>query len=53
MKTAVLKRMDCPLFPYPNAATLRELAHKVVDFLLVGACCAGLTAVIIFCAVMA
>lgn len=47
MKTAVLKRMDYPLAPYPNAATLREVLHKVVDHLLVIASCAGIASVIL------
>lgn len=47
MKTAVLKKMNYPLAPYPNAATTREILHKVVDQLLIIASCAGIAAVIL------
>ena len=47
MKTAVLNKLDFPLAPYPNAATIREILHKVVDHLLIIASCAGLAAVIL------
>ena len=35
MKTAVINKMELPLAPYPNAATRREILHKVVDHLLI------------------
>lgn len=47
MKTAVLNKMDYPLAPYPNAATIREILHKVIDNLLIIASCAGIAAVIL------
>lgn len=47
MKTAVLNKMDFPLAPYPNAATTREILHKMVDHLLIIASCAGIAAVIL------
>ena len=33
-----------PSIPYPNAATRKELLHKFLDLLLVGAMGAGLAA---------
>lgn len=47
MKTAVLNKIDFPLAPYPNAATTREILHKMVDHLLIIASCAGIAAVIL------
>lgn len=47
MKTAVLNKLDFPLAPYPNAATTREILHKMVDHLLIIASCAGIAAVIL------
>ena len=47
MKTAVLKKLDYPLAPYPNAATRREILHKIVDHLLILASCAGIAAVLL------
>ena len=47
MKTAVVNRIDFPLAPYPNAATLREILHKVVNHLLIIASCAGIAAVLL------
>ena len=47
MKTAVLNPIDFPLAPYPNAATTREILHKVVNHLLIIASCAGIAAVIL------
>lgn len=43
-KNAVLNRRDFPLLPYPNASTGREIAHKIVDHLLIFACCAAMAA---------
>ena len=47
MKTAVLNKLDFPLAPYPNAATTREILHKMVDHLLIIASCAGIAAVLL------
>ena len=35
MKTAVLNKKEFPLAPYPNAATRREVMHKILDSLLI------------------
>ena len=47
MKTAAINKMDYPYAPYPNAATRREIIHKVLDHLLIIASCAGISAVIV------
>ncbi len=47
MKTAAINKMDYPLAPYPNAATRREVIHKILDHLLIVASCAGVSAVIL------
>lgn len=47
MKTAVINKMDYPAAPYPNAATRREIIHKILDHLLIIASCAGVSAVIL------
>jgi len=47
MKTTTVYRTDFmsrPSFPYPNAATRKEMLHKFLDLLLVGAIGAGLAA---------
>ena len=41
-----------PHAPYPNAATYREVLHKVLDLLLVGAIGAGAAAAFLFMAVL-
>lgn len=53
MKTAVINKMELPLAPYPNAATRREILHKVVDHLLIMASCAGIASVILLLFAMA
>lgn len=53
MKTAVMNKMDYPFAPYPNAATRRELLHKVLDHLLIVASCAGVSAVILLLVTLA
>lgn len=53
MKTAVINKMDYPLAPYPNAATRREIMHKVLDHLLIVASCAGVSAVILLLVTLA
>ena len=47
MKTAAINKMDYPFAPYPNAATRRELIHKILDHLLIVASCAGVAAVLL------
>lgn len=53
MKSYTINKMEFPLAPYPNAATRREVAHKIVDNLLIMACSAGVAAVILLLAVLA
>ena len=48
MKTAAINKMDYPYAPYPNAATRREVFHKVVDFLVMLASGAGVGAILLF-----
>ena len=47
MKTVAINKMDYPLAPFPNAATRRELIHKVLDHLLLVASCAGIAAALL------
>lgn len=47
MKTAVVNKIDFPIAPYPNAATVRQVLHKVVDHMLIVASCAGIASVIL------
>ncbi len=47
MKTAVCKSSYRPTIPYPNAATRREILHKVLDTLLVAASGMGLAAIVL------
>lgn len=47
MKTAVLNRIDFPIAPYPNAATIRQILHKIMDHMLIIASCAGIASVIL------
>lgn len=51
MKTAAIYRSKCtsrPELPYPNAATRREIFHKLLDLLLMGAIGVGAATVILF-----
>ena len=51
MKTITLKANNFanrPHAPYPNAATYREVMHKVLDMLLVAAIGAGAAAIGLF-----
>lgn len=51
MKTATIRRYDFntrPKIPYPNAATRKEMFHKFLDLLLMGAIGAGLAASLLF-----
>ena len=54
MKTAVYKSYYRPTkpFPYPNAATRRELLHKLLDAALVAASGMGIAAMVLLCLVM-
>ena len=47
MKTVVCKSTCRPAFPYPNAATRRQVANKVLDLLLMAAVGAGLAAMLL------
>ncbi len=53
MKTLTLNKMEFPLAPYPNAATRRELLHRLLDHLLVIASCAGVAVIALFLAALA
>ena len=53
MKTAAINKMDYPFAPYPNAATRREILHKVLDHLLIIASCAGISSVILLLVTLA
>ena len=47
MKTATIRRSQAkprPRVPYPNAATRKELLHKVLDTMISGFIGAGLAA---------
>lgn len=37
-----------PAFPYPNAATRRQVLHRLLDLLLSAAIGAGIAAVLLF-----
>lgn len=52
MKTAVYKNNYRPTIPYPNAATRREVFHKVLDTLLVAASGMGIAAILLLCMVL-
>lgn len=55
MKTTALYRTDYttrPNLPFPNAATRREILHKFLDFLLMGALGIGTTAILLFLLVL-
>lgn len=53
MKTLTLNKMEFPLAPYPNAATRREILHRILDHLLIIASCAGVATVVLFIAALA
>ena len=56
MKYATIKRSKMsavPVVPYPNAATRREMLHKVLDLVLVCAMGAGTAACLLFFLVLA
>ena len=52
MKTAVCKSNYRPSIPYPNAATQREVLHKILDALLVAASGMGIAAILLLCMVL-
>ena len=52
MKTAVCKSTYRPSIPYPNAATRRELLHKVLDTVLVAVSGMGIAATVLLCMVL-
>ena len=52
MKTAVCKSNYQPVIPYPNAATRREVLHKILDTLLVAASGMGIAAILLLCMVL-
>lgn len=52
MKTAVCKSNFRSAIPYPNAATKREIVHKVMDILLVAASGMGISAILLLCMVL-
>lgn len=53
MKTIAVQRKNYPAVPYPNAATRRQILHKVLDFLLVVVSCAGIAAMLLLLPVLA
>ena len=53
MKAMIINRIDYPLLPYPNAATGREVLHKILDHLLIIASCAGIASAILLMFAMA
>jgi hypothetical protein len=53
MKTVAVNTNEFPLAPYPNAATRREVMHKIVDHLLIIACSAGVAAAILLLVALA
>ena len=55
MKTATIRKPNTnslPRIPYPNAATGKELFHKFLDLLLVGAMGAGAAAMLLLVLVL-
>ena len=47
MKAVAINKIDYPFAPYPNAATRREIIHKILDHLLIIASCAGISAALL------
>lgn len=53
MKTTALYRyLDRPVAPYPNAATWRQVLGKLLNLALITAICAGISASLVFLAVL-
>ncbi len=56
MKTAVIRPTTMQMrqnIPHPNAATRKEMLHKFLDLLVMGAVGAGLSAATLFWLVLA
>ncbi len=56
MKTAVIRPTAAQMrhnIPHPNAATRKEMLHKFLDLLVMGAVGAGLSAATLFWLVLA
>ncbi len=45
---AICRYLDQAVVPRPNAATRREVLHKLIDHLLIIAICAGVSACAVF-----
>lgn len=52
MKTAICKTNYRPTVSYPNAATRREVLHKILDTLLVAASGMGIGAMLLLLMVL-
>ena len=52
MKTAICKSTYRAIAPYPNAATRREVIHKVLDTLLVAVSGMGIGAMLLLLMVL-
>ena len=52
MKTAICKSNYYPTVPYPNAATRREVLHKILDTLLVAVSGMGIGAMLLLLMVL-
>ncbi len=52
MKTTVCKSYCRPAFPYPNAATRREVFQKLLDTALVAASGMGIAAMLLLLTVL-
>ncbi len=52
MKAAICKTNYRPTVPYPNAATRREMLHKVLDTLLVAVSGMGIGAMLLLLMVL-
>ena len=55
MKTAILRfnrYLSQPAVPLPNAATRRQVLHKILDTALIAASCVGLVAITLFLTVL-
>ena len=48
LSSAICRYLDTPVVPRPNAATRRQLLHKLIDHLLIIAICAGVAACAVF-----
>ena len=48
LTSAICRYLDSPAVACPNAATRRQLLHKLIDHLLIIAICAGVAACAVF-----